>query len=616
MYIYLEMEFELLRTIGNRHKVYSYDTAIHDFKGLLTKLFNTDDLYTLQNSCEEYIQFQQGKTESLQDIETTLHKQFYRFIKENDTFKTMYVSLIRDILDKLYPNEPGLIFQTFPSIRFQYTGNRSVPPHCDSDELGKHPIGEENFLFPITTMEKSNRLFIETEPNKKDYTGIDLTYGELLHFDGNKCVHYNEQNIENYARISFDFRVMTFKKYINYINDSEISKTNPRDPNKSREPIDIRVGGYYQCIFKNRPVVYHKHSDSILQTRPSFDDLEATSCYNYFKNGDPFLTEYKKTEELENSLKSRIGTKYCFMTPSGTSAIITALIACGICPGDEVIVPNYTMVATANAVKCLGAIPVVADVDSQTYTLNLDTIKQCITPRTKAIIHVSLNNRSTQLNDIVAYCKEQCIFLIEDAAQSLGCKLNGMHYGTFGDIGCFSLSSPKIITTGQGGFIITDNDSLAEKILKIKNFGRKTPGSEIYDSFGLNFKFTDIQSVIGLAQLSKLDSRILKMRDTHNQYFEKLKDLQNIKIIPPMNDEWIPWFVDIICKNRESISLFLSKHKIQTRITYPTINSILNGISNDMLDISSNGLFLPSHVLLKDTDISFICLLLGIIDAS
>ena len=610
------MEFKLLRTIGNRHKVYFYDTSIYDFKGLLMKLFNTDNLYTLQNSCEEYIQFQQGKIESLQDIETTLHKQFYRFIKEDDTFKTMYVSLIRDILDKLYPNEPGLIFQTFPSIRLQYTGNRSVPPHCDSDELGKHPIGEENFLFPITTMEKSNRLFIETEPNKKDYTGIDLTYGELLHFDGNKCVHYNEQNIENYARISFDFRVMTFKTYINYINESHVSKTNPRDPTKSREPIDIRVGGYYQCIVKDKPVVYYKQSDTILQTRPSFDDLEATSCYNYFKDGDPFLTEYKKTEELENALKSRIGTKHCFMTPSGTSAIITSLIACGICPGDEVIVPNYTMVATANAVKCLGAIPVIAAVDSNTYTLNLETIKACITSRTKAIIHVSLNNRSTQLNDIVAYCKEHCIFLIEDAAQSLGCKLNGMHYGTFGDIGCFSLSSPKIITTGQGGFIITDNDSLAEKILKIKNFGRKTPGSEIYDSFGLNFKFTDIQSVIGLVQLSKLDSRILKMRDIHNQYFEKLKDLQNIKIIPPMNDEWIPWFVDIICKNRESVSLFLSKHKIQTRITYPTINSILNRTSNDMLDISSNGLFLPSHVLLKDTDISFICLLLSIIDTS
>ncbi len=562
--------FSIKNTIGH-HRVFTCDADQYKLRDMLETLYDTRDLYSLQDTSHDYVRYRNGELSSLNDIETDLHKRFYNFIKTEDTFKTTYIRLINDILEYFFPDEDGLVFQTFPSIRIQFTGSKAVPPHCDSDELGRHPVGEINFLIPITKMEKSNRLFIESEPNKKDFEGIDLEYGELLNFNGSKCVHYNQTNAEPYARISFDFRVIKFRDYVNYIKSSDIAYTNPRDPGKSRPPVKMTVGGYYQCIFKSQNVTYRQQVEKILQTRPSFDDSEADACYRYFKDGDPFLTEYKKTEELENMLKRRIGAKYCFMVPSGTSAIITALVALDIKPGDTVIVPNYTMVATMNAVRLIGATPHLIDVSNDTFTIEASSLESHIqATNAKVVIHVSLNNRSKNINDIVDICKRHSVPLIEDAAQSLGCTIHDQHYGTFGAIGCFSLSTPKIITTGQGGFLVTNDDDTASRILRIKNFGRRSGGVEEYDTFGVNFKL-----------------------------------------------EWFPWFVDILVKNRDLVARFLDIHGIQTRITYPTLNSVLKhvGQTPNSDEISNNGLFLPTHMLLTDEDILFICNMLKIIDS-
>ncbi len=177
--------------------------------------------------------------------------------------------------------------------------------------------------------------------------------------------------------------------------------------------------------------------DSIMQTRPVFGLEETNACISYLQTGDPFLTEFRKTTELETELKRFIGAEHCFMTTSGTTAIMTALLALDLPKNSDVIVPNYTMIATANAVRALGFNPILVDVHPTTYTLDVETVKEYLTPSTKAVIHVSLNNRSHKLQELVDYCKEKNVYLIEDAAQSLGCFLDGKHYGTFGDIGCF-----------------------------------------------------------------------------------------------------------------------------------------------------------------------------------
>lgn len=612
------MSFRIKDTIG-QHSVYTYDVERYNLDGMLKSLFDVKDLSSLHTISESYLAHTRGDILELSDIESDLHKKFYTFMKSNETFKNAYLQIIRDIHAHFFPEEDGIIFQTFPSIRFQFPRNIAVPPHCDSDSLGKHPIGEQNFLIPITDMKETTRLFIESEPNKGDFSGIDLVYGEILKFNGNKCIHYNQQNLESHLRISFDFRVITIKDYFKYINSDSITFTNPRDPDKTRVPIKMTVGGYYQVMFKNqKDVLYRSISSKIVQTRPSFDGSEADACYNYFKDGDPFLTEFKKTEELETHLKSRIGAKHCFMVPSGTSAIITGLVALDIKPGDEVIVPNYTMVATMNAVRLIGAVPILVDVDSETFTMNLDAVRKSVNEKTKAVIHVSLNNRSCGLKSIVDFCKGRRIYLLEDAAQSLGCTLDGKHYGSFGDVGCFSLSTPKIITTGQGGFIITDNDDIAAKILRIKNFGRRSGGIEEYDSFGVNFKFTDIQAVIGLAQLSKIDYRIKHLRSIFYEYYQELSVCRNVKILPPQNEEWFPWFVEVLTNHRSHVIKFLDRHNIQTRITYPTLSSIskYSGEFPNADYVSSKGIFLPTHMLLHLHDVRFICNIIRIIDYS
>lgn len=599
------MDFIHLRNIGD-HNIYNFDKNKHKFLEYFQELYNCDNLEKLGLNNDEL------NRQDLCDIETSFHKKFYNDIKTNQKFKKIYCDMIKDIYNNFFPNEKAIIYQSFPSVRFQFINNIAVPPHCDSDNLGKHPIGEKNFIIPITRMYGSNRLFIESKPNHKDFQGIDLNYGELFYFNGNKCVHYNNTNTEDSIRISLDFRVILINDYINYILSGNITNTNPRDPDKNRFPVKMVVGGYYQILFKDnydKILDWHFQKEMILQSRPNFDINEANACYEYLKDGNNFITEYTQTEKLEKMICDYIKCKNCIMTTSGNIALVLALMAIDIKAGDEIIVPNYTMIATINSIKLLGAIPVIIDVEKDTYTISKRLIEKEINSKTKAVINVSLNNRHNNINEIVELCNETNIILIEDSAQSLGCFVGDKHFGTFGKIGCFSLSTPKIISTGQGGFLITDDDELAAKIRIIKNFGRKTGGIDIFETFGINFKYTDIQAIIGIEQMKKLEIRKIYMRNLFNTYYEQLSSL-NI-MIPPKDDNWFPWFIDVITDKRDDLMNFLKAHNIQTRVTYPEINKTYMYNDNRTLEvsnyISSNCLFLPSHTLLKKEEIIHIC---------
>lgn len=600
-------KFSLKSTIGN-HNVYKIDESKHAFLEYFKELYQCDNLQQLHLKSQTALIMK-----DLSDVETDLHKIFYKDIKSNATFKQLYCELIKNIYDNLLPDEEIYIYQSFPSIRIQYFNSIVIPPHYDSDHLGNHPIGEQNFILPITKMYGTNRMFIESEPEKKDFQGIDLDYGDLLHFNGNKCTHYNEQNVEKDIRISLDFRIILLKDYKAYMNNTNVTYTNPRD---DRIPVKMTIGGYYQMCFKNNlNNIYNNWfniKDKIVQTRPNFDINEANACFEYMKSGDNFVTEFKQTAQLEKMITEFTGAKYCVMTTSGTTALMLAYYSLNIGKGDDVIVPNYTMIASINSIKAVGANPIIVDVDPVTCTLTKEIIEKHITDKTKAILHVSLNNRTNNLNDIVQYCKENNLFLIEDAAQSVGCFLNKKHIGTYGTIGCFSLSTPKIISTGQGGFLVMDSEDLYKKLNMIKNYGRKEGGSEVYEIFGLNSKFTDIQAVIGIEQMKKLPYRIKRMREIFDLYYNELISIKsNCKMISPANDEWIPWFIDIFVDNRDDLASFLNKHNIQTRITYPVLNKLSMHLNSDILEnsnyISMHGLFLPSHTLLTDDEIKYIC---------
>ena len=606
--------FNIKSEWGN-HKIYNYDISKHPFMDYFTKLFDEVDLEQLHLKSNDYQDVKEVLNLGyLNDKDTDLHRIFYKDIKSNDLFKNLYCNFVKDIFAYFYPNEEIQIFQSFPSIRIQYMESVVIPPHYDSDHLSNHPIGEKNFLMPITKMKNTNSIYIESESEKKDFKPIELEYGEIFYFNGNKCTHYNEQNKENKLRISLDFRVILLKDYLNYISSHDLKKTNPRDIERNRESTIMLIGGYYQICYRNSDIItrmnwYNIHP--IMQHRPTFEKEEALATYSYMME-DNFVTEHKKTEELENMICDYVGCKYCIMTTSGTTAIILALMSLELNDGDEVIVPNYTMIATINAVRFLKLVPVIIDVDKDTFTLNCDEIKKNITEKTKAVIHVSLNNRYTDMVAIVKFCIDNGVVLLEDSAQSLGSRINGKSLGTFGKIGCFSLSTPKIISTGQGGFCVTDDNEIARKINMIKNFGRRESGKDDFEIFGINLKFTDLQAVIGIEQMKKLDYRVKRMREIYNSYYENLKDI--VKMIPPINDEWLPWFVDIYIPTREKLRNFLKAHKIQTRPVYGEINKTNIYNSNIVLEnsnyVCTNGLFLPSYITLNNNEILHICKLI------
>jgi len=611
--------FNLKSTFGN-HKIYNYDINKHPFIDYFKKLFNEDKLETVHLRSSDYTnekdRLQLG---NLNERDTDLHRLFYNDIKSNELFKKLYCNFVKDVYTYFFPQEEVMIFQSYPSIRIQYMENVVVPPHYDSDHLSNHPFGEKNFLIPITKMENTNTIFIESEPNKKDFKNINLKPGELFYFNGNTCTHYNEKNVENKIRISLDFRTISLKDYMNYVFNNDVNKINPRDVQKNREATLMLIGGYYQmCEIKSgiHDMMNWNKMAPIMQHRPTFEKEEALATYNYM-NEDNFITEHKKTNELEQIICKYLRCKHCIMTTSGTVAIILSLMSLmslNLKEGDEVIVPNYTMIATINAVKFLKLVPIIIDVDPETYTLSCEEIRNNITIKTKCIIHVSLNNRYTKLDEIVKLCNDKNIYLIEDSAQSLGCKINGKSLGTFGNIGCFSLSTPKIISTGQGGFCVTDDDELAKKMNMIKNFGRKESGKDNFEVFGINFKYTDLQAVICIEQMKKLDYRVKRMREIYNLYYNALKNV--VKMIPPLNDEWLPWFVDIYISDREELSNFLKNHKIGVRPVYGEINKT-NIYNSDIILKNSNyacnnGLFLPSYITLNNDDILYICKLIKI----
>ena len=347
---------------------------------------------------------------------------------------------------------------------------------------------------------------------------------------------------------------------------------------------------------------------------PWFGIEERDALNEYMSNGG-WVTEFNKTEEFEKSIADYTGVKHCILVNNGTISLTLAALACEIGAGDEVIVPNFTMIATPNSVKMIGARPVFVDVEKETLCLDLDLVKKAITPKTKAIMLVSANGRYpiSGIQAFCEFCRERELVLIEDSAQALGSFYpNGRHIGTVGQIGSFSFSSPKIISTGQGGALVTDDDGIAYKIRKLKDFGRSGGGSDIHSTIGYNFKFTDIQAVIGIEQMKKLSWRIERKKKILELYKEKLKDVSQIQFFQQDLKSTTPWFIDILAENRDGLQNHLKKKNIGTRVMYPPINEQNAYVYPGSFPVSSiigeKGLWLPSANQLSDSDINTICM--------
>ncbi len=347
----------------------------------------------------------------------------------------------------------------------------------------------------------------------------------------------------------------------------------------------------------------------INQMEPWIDENEVRHMTEYLTSGG-WLTEFAKTKEFEGMIAQYTGAKHCVVVANGTVSMSVAYWAWGIGPGDEVLVPDVTMIATPNAVRLVGATPVLVDVEPPTLCMNIALAERALTPRTKAVALVSLNGRAPGMTAWKEFCDAHGLFLMEDAAQSLGSFQGGVHLGRFGAIGSFSFSTPKIITTGQGGALITDDDELAHRMRKIKDFGRERGGTDWHDMMGQNFKFTDVQAVLGIEQMKKLEWRVARKKAMYRRYESALRGIPQVEMLAT-SDETAPWFADIYVPEPERLRDHLKSRMIGTRLVYPAINkqSIYptEGSFPVSEDYSSRGLWLPSASSLSDDVIDRVC---------
>jgi len=334
-----------------------------------------------------------------------------------------------------------------------------------------------------------------------------------------------------------------------------------------------------------------------------------------------WYTEAAKTREFEKKFAKFTGTKYAVVVTSGTSALYVGLKSLGIGKGDEVIVPDLTFVASPNAIEMTGAKPVFVDVDKKTLNLDPKKIEKLITKKTKAIMPVDFNGRKIEIKKIREIAKKNNLFLVEDACHAIGSYYNNKHMGTLSDVAAFSFSIPKIITTGQGGMIITNKKEIFKKCIAIKDFGRELNAKKNmlkafdHNTIGYNFKFTEFQAAIGLAQMKKLSKRIKQKRSMFKKYHESLNSLKEIEFIETDLKKETPWMMDIILKSKSikyNLIKYLEKRKIQTRIFYPPIHRLTPYLKNDKKfpvtsNISDRGLWLPSSISLSDSQLRLIC---------
>ena len=244
-----------------------------------------------------------------------------------------------------------------------------------------------------------------------------------------------------------------------------------------------------------------------------------------------WFTEATKTRQFEKMIADFVGVKYACAVTSGTTALYVGLKALGIGRGDEVIVPDLTFVASPNSVEAVGAKPILVDIEQDSLNLDLKKTKQSITKRTKAIMPVDFNGRAVDIKNITELANQHNLSLIEDAAHGLGCFYGKKHVGTMSDIGIFSFSTPKIITTGQGGMIVTNNKKLYEKCKSLRNlcFGKGNNRFN-HDDIGWNYRLTNIQAAIGCGQLKNISWIIKRKKEIGKRYHALLKNNDKISI--------------------------------------------------------------------------------------
>lgn len=330
--------------------------------------------------------------------------------------------------------------------------------------------------------------------------------------------------------------------------------------------------------------------------RTSFGDREVEKLRESVQKeciGQGFVTE-----EFEEEISLALNVPFVVATTNGSAALYMALLSLGIGHGDEVIIPNRTWIASANAILLTGAKVVLVDVRSDLPLIDVAQIQSKITTQTKALMPVHLNGRSADMQGIQRLAEKFGIPIIEDACQAFFSSNSSGYLGTQSDVGCFSLGVTKLVSTGQGGFVVTKNRDVYERLKCIRNHGVTDEFTESYDQFGFNFKFTDLLASFGLVQLSRVSKRIVHLNKIYAKYESAISKFKCVNLLPVnvLSGE-IPLYAEVLCPERKELENFLHFHNIQARIVPPdlSLSSCLkdDGSFPNSIRFSDQGLYLP-----------------------
>lgn len=317
---------------------------------------------------------------------------------------------------------------------------------------------------------------------------------------------------------------------------------------------------------------------------------------------------------FEENFASYIGIKHAVSVSNGTVALHLALVALGIGAGDEVIVPTLTYIASVNSITYVGAKPIFCDSLRNTWQMDIDDVRKKITPRTRAIMAIHLYGHPCEMDELTALCKEYDLFLIEDCAEAIGSEYKGRKVGTFGDVSTFSFFGNKTITTGEGGMLVSNDETLIERAKHFKGQGLAKHREYWHDVIGYNYRMTNIQAAIGLAQLEKVNEFINRKQEIAEKYKKAFAN-GPVEFHQSHSDVFHTyWMCSILVEevsDRDKLRDYLSKYGIETRpLFYPihTMPMYAQRYQKHPVaeDLGWRGINLPSYPGLKDDEIDYI----------
>jgi perosamine synthetase len=318
--------------------------------------------------------------------------------------------------------------------------------------------------------------------------------------------------------------------------------------------------------------------------------------------------------DFEAAFAAYCGVKHAVACNNGTTALHLALVALGLKPGDEVIVPTLTYIASANTVRYCGATPVFVDSDPVTFNLDPAQVEARITPRTRAIMPVHLYGHPADMDPINAIARERGLLVVEDAAEAVGAAYKGRRTGGLGDCAAFSFFGNKIITTGEGGMVTTDDDALAERLRLYRSQGMDPARRYWFPVIGFNYRMTNIAAAIGLAQLERVDAHLAARRRVAAGYDRRLAGRPDL--VRPTTASWathVFWMYTVLTPpggpTRDEVIARLDREGIETRPAFhplhrlPPYRDLPGGPYPQAEDIGARGLNLPTHGQLTEDDL-------------